>query len=167
MNPGIDQWIAPIILTPQALLTPAMKEVVADVASGGAWINRNLQQVIRTVVDRSTPSEIRDSDSVLEPSSVVMIDIVGVPPPCGLNVSQEVGNKKQSASPGLVRQSQKLDAVVDGKFPNNLDSTSIFSKVIGDKISAGYTRDLYTLCRTNFAADPIQTHTPQLINMGI
>ena len=36
MNPGIEQIIAPIVVTPQALLVPAMKEVVADAASGGA-----------------------------------------------------------------------------------------------------------------------------------
>ena len=40
MNPVIDQGIAPISLAPQTLLAPVTKEVVADVASGGAWINR-------------------------------------------------------------------------------------------------------------------------------
>ena len=41
MDPGIEQVIASIILAPQTLLMPAMKEVVTDTATGGAWINRN------------------------------------------------------------------------------------------------------------------------------
>ena len=45
MNPRIGQSIAPIVVAPQTLLTPAAKEVIADAASGGAWVNRNLRQV--------------------------------------------------------------------------------------------------------------------------
>ena len=82
--------------------------------------------------------------------------MIGTAQPYGINVGQEVGKKRQSTSPGLVRQSQKLDAVVDGKFPFDLDSMYIFSKVIGDKISNGSSRDLYTRCRQNFAAETIQ-----------
>ena len=38
MNPRIDQNIVPIVVSPQKLLTPAKKEVVADAAWGDAWI---------------------------------------------------------------------------------------------------------------------------------
>ena len=57
-----------------------------------------------------------------------MIGIIGNTPPCGLNLIQEVDDKYQSTSPGLVRQSQKLDAVVERKFPNNIYLTSILSR---------------------------------------
>ena len=40
-NTGIDQGIALSILAPQTLLKPVTKEVVADAASGGAWIYMN------------------------------------------------------------------------------------------------------------------------------
>ena len=53
-----------------------------------------------------------------------------------------------------------MDAVVDEKFPSDLDSVSISSKVIGHKISDGSSSDLYTLCRMNFAADTVQNQTP-------
>ena len=39
-NPGIDKGIADSRLVPQTLLMPVMKEIVADAASGGAWIHR-------------------------------------------------------------------------------------------------------------------------------
>ena len=122
MNPWIDQGIAEIILTPQTLLTPATKEIVADVSSGGAWINRNPRQLIRTGVDGSTPGDIGNNIGIVELSPPIMIGIIGTTPPYGINLIQEVSDKWQYNSPGLVRQSQELDAVVDGKFPNNLDS---------------------------------------------
>ena len=45
-NLSIDQGIATIILTPQTLLTPETKKIVADVVLGGAWIHRTQRQVI-------------------------------------------------------------------------------------------------------------------------
>ena len=80
--------------------------------------------------------------SVVEITSPVLIVIVTTSPPCGLNMIHQVANKRQSTHPGLVRQTQKLDATVDGKFTNDLDSASIFSKVIGNKLSEGSNGDL-------------------------
>ena len=45
--------------------------------------------------------------------------------------------------PRLGWKIQKLDDVVDGKLPDDLDYMSIFSKVIGDKLSNG-SRVIYT-----------------------
>ena len=45
-------------------------------------------------------------------------------------------------SSGLGGNTQNLDAVVDENFPNDLDSASIFSKVIGHKLSNGSSDDL-------------------------
>ena len=91
-------------------------------------------------------------------SSSVLIGIIGTAPPCGLNLVQEVGHKCQS---------QKLDTVVDKKLPNNIDLTSIFSKVIGDKLSDGSRRDLYIRCKMNLTVDPVQTQTPKFADLGI
>ena len=44
MNLRIDQKIVLIVLAPHTLLTPATKEVVADAASGGTWVNSYLWQ---------------------------------------------------------------------------------------------------------------------------
>ena len=41
MNPRTDQRIAPIVVTPQTLLTTVTKEVVADALSGSVWFHRN------------------------------------------------------------------------------------------------------------------------------
>ena len=95
-----------------------------------------------------------------------MIVIVGTSPPFGLKVSQQVENKRKSTSPGFVGQSQKLDAVVDGNFPHDLHPALIFSKVIGHKLSGGSSWDLNVRFRMNFAADTVQTQTPQLMDLG-
>ena len=166
-NPGIDLKIAAIRLTPQTLLTPETKEIITDAASGGNWISRTLRQVSRTGIDRSTPGENGNDIGIIEPPSPVLIGIIGTAPPCDLNVRQEVGDKWQSTSPGLVRQSQELDTIVDGKLPDNINLMSIFRKVIIDKLSRGSSRYLYKRCRTNFAADPVQIQTPQLVDLGI
>ena len=149
MKPGIYQRVAPIILAPQNLLTPSTKEVITDTASVSVWINRTLRQVIRKGVDRSTPGDICNFVSVVEP-----------PSPIFLHVSQEVGNKRKSTSLGLVRNSQKLDAVVDRKLTDDINLTSILSKFVGHKLSNGSRGDIYTRCRMNFGADPFYTHSP-------
>ena len=48
-----------------------------------------------------------------------------------------------------VGNTQKMYAVVDGNLPDDLDSLSIFSKVIGHKLSDGSRDDLYLRCRMN------------------
>ena len=95
-----------------------------------------------------------------------MIGIVGTYPTCGPRVSQHVGNKWQSTSPGMVRQYQKLDAAVDENLPDHLYLTSIFSKLIDDKLSDGSSGDLYTRCRMKFAAGTVQNQTPKFMDLG-
>ena len=166
MNPSIDQGIAPIILSPQTLLTSARKEVIVDAALCSAWVHWTQWQVSSMGVDGSTPGYILNVVIIVELSFPVLIGIVVTSPPWVINVSQDFGNKWRSTSPGLVGQSQKFYAVVDRKLPNNLNSTSIFSKVIGNKLSDGSRGDLYTRFRMNFAADPVQTQIPQFIYLG-
>ena len=157
MNPGIYQEIATIVLAPHTLLAPTTQEVVTDAASGDVWIDRTPRQVSRRGVDGSTSRDIHNAFSAVETTYPVLIGIFTTSPPCGINTIHKVANKRQSASPGLVRQSQKLDAFVDGNFSDNQDLTSIFSKVICDKLSKSSIWDMYTRCRMNFAADPVQT----------
>ena len=66
-NRGIDQGIAPIALAPQMLLNPAPKEVIADVASGGAWIHRTPRQVSSMGIGIITPGDISNSIGIIEP----------------------------------------------------------------------------------------------------
>ena len=94
-----------------------------------------------------------------------MIGIVANSPSFGLNASQQVANKWKSISLALVGHTQKLDDVVDVNFPNDLDYASIFSKVIVQKLSNGSIDDLYLHCSMNFAANTIQTQTPQFMDV--
>ena len=65
------------------------------------------------------------------------------------------------------RYTPKLDAVIDGKFPNDLDSASILSKVIGNKRSDSSRDDLILRCKTNFAGDVVKTQAPQFMYLGL
>ena len=60
----------------------------------------------------------------------------------------------------------KLDAVVDGNFPNDIDSSSILSKVMGHKLYKDSSGDLYMRFRINFLDDPVQTQTPKFMDLG-
>ena len=167
MNPVIDQWIVSIKLTTHTLLTPATKEIIADTALVITWMSINLWWVSRNGVDRSTTGDSGNVIGIVETSSPDLIWIIGTASTCGINLSQEVGNIRKSTSPDLVRQCLKLDATVDRKFSNNPDSTSIFSKLIGDKLSDGSSQGLYTRCRMNLMAYCIQILTPQFVDLGL
>ena len=149
------------------ILTTATKEVVADAALGGAWVNRTPRKVIRTGVYGSTPEEVYNAVSVNNAPYPVIIGSVITSPPCGISRILQVSKKRQYNSPGLVRNTQKLDNVVDRNLPDDLDYAYIFSKVIGHKISDGSSDDIYSRCRLNFANDPIQTQAPHFMDMGL
>ena len=129
-------------------------------ASGDAWTSRTPRRVSRTGVNGIPPGRIENCIGVVETSSPDLIVIIGTATPCGLNLSQDVGDIQQSTFPGLVRQSQKLDTVVDGKFSDNHGETSIFSMVLCDKFPDSSSQDIYMRCRMNLTADPVQTQTP-------
>ena len=98
INPGIYQRVAPIVLAPQMLLMPVMKEFDTDMVLGGAWVNRNTWQGIRTGPGGSTPGYILYAVRVVEDPYLVLIGIVPTSPPCGLNASQQVANKRKPTS---------------------------------------------------------------------
>ena len=64
MNPRIYPKIVPIVVATQTLLTPEMKEVVADAACGSTWVNRTQRQFIITGIDVSTPGDVFNAVSV-------------------------------------------------------------------------------------------------------
>ena len=146
-------------------MTLTTKEIAVDVASGGAWKPRTLRQVSSNGVDGSTPGGIDTSIGINEKLSPSLIRIIGTDPPFGLNFIQEVGNIQQYTSPGLVRQSQKLYAAIDGNLSNNRNSTSIFSKAIGEKISNGSSRDLYMRYSMKLTSDLVKNQTPQFFDL--
>ena len=55
MNPMVDDTIALIVGASETLSTPVTKEVVADAACGGMWVNRTPGQIIWVGVNGSTP----------------------------------------------------------------------------------------------------------------
>ena len=162
-NPGI----AEIVLTLQIIMTPARKEILTDAASVGTWTYRTPRRVIRTGIDGSTPGDIGNSIVIVEKFSPDLIGIIGTTPPYGLNLIQEVGDIRKSTSPDSVRQYQKLDSTVDRKFSNNPDSTSIFRKVLSEKLSNSSRRDLYTRCGISLTEDPVLILTPQFVYLGL
>ena len=102
-----------------------------------------------------------------ETSSPYMIGIIGATsPPCGLNLSQDIGSIRKSAYPDL-RQSNILDTSSNQQFTNNMVTPPIFAEVLGEKISNSSSRDIYTLCRMNLVAYPINIPAPQFMDLGL
>ena len=89
LKPKIEQMI---VL--QMLFTPVTEEFLADSASGGAWVNMTLQQLVQTGFDGSTLGNICHAVSVIETPCPVLIVIVVTFPPFVLNASYQVANKR-------------------------------------------------------------------------
>ena len=75
MKPMIYQRIAPPVVAPHMLLLPDTKEVVAETALSGAWVNRTLHRVSRTGVNGSTPGDM--GHIVRIDPSLVLIGVFG------------------------------------------------------------------------------------------
>ena len=118
-------------------------------------------------VNGSTPGKIDNDIGIVETSPPVFIGIIGTSKPYGLNFIAKVGDLMQSTSSYLVRQSQKLDSLIDRTFSDNHDATSIFSKILSSKLSDGYSHDIYMRCRMNLTAYSIQILTPKFVNLEI
>ena len=98
-----------------------------------------LWKVNRTGVDGSTPGDICNTASVKHAPSPVLFGIVSTSPPCGLNGSLKVINKRKRNSSDFGGKTQKLDAVVEKKIPTNVH----FIKLIGQKLSDGSINEIY------------------------
>ena len=161
---------------PQTLLTPAANEIFVDATSGNAWTNRNLRQIIRTIVDVSIPistpihSGIRKYfTTASSDSSGIRITIVTsdttTTPPCGLDTSPNIGNVQKSANPYL-RDLEKLDTPIDENFTNNLVAPPIFTDAPSDKLSTSSSRDIYARVGMHLTTDTANYMIPQLVDLG-
>ena len=130
------------------------------------WVNRTLQKVSRTGVNGSTPGDIFNSVRVVEHPSSLLIGIVPTSPPYGLNASHQIANRRQSASPSLFGQTQNWRLSLTKNLTNDINSESIFRKVVGHKLFDSSSGDLYMRCRMNFMANPVQIQTPQFTDLG-
>ena len=145
---------------------PAVQEIFVDTDLGNTWKNRTPQQISRTGVDRSiliyTPIQhgMRKSDNPYANDSIrtrgtgTRIPVRTSDPPYGFNVSPDIDNIWQYPTPDL-RKSKKIDTSIDGKFTQNMVSPPIFTEVLCDKLSDSSCRDIYTHCRMNLTADPV------------
>ena len=171
-NPSIDATI----LTPQTLIMPAAKEIFVDATLGNAWNNRTPRQISRTGVDVSiqifTPIHsgmIKYYTTGSSDSSGTRIPIgnsnTNTAPPCGLNVSPNIGDIQKSTTPDL-RDSDKIDTSVDGKFTNNLVALPIFTDILSDEISNTSIRGLYARIGMHLSADPVNSVAPKFVYLG-
>ena len=80
-------------------------------------------------------------------------------------MSPEIYNIRQSATPDL-RKSNKLDTSIDGNFTNILVAPTIFTYVVSEKLSNSYIRDIYARVGMHLTEDPVNSVTPQLVDLG-
>ena len=116
MDAKIYNSIAIIVGAYQNPLTPATKEVVADVTRGSVRVNRNPRHVSQTGRDNTIPCDTGLAVSYKPVPPSVLIGIPTIYPACGISESLQVGKKRKTTSTDKVRKAQKLDTVVDGKF---------------------------------------------------
>ena len=119
MDPRIDNRIETGGGDSHTLSTPATKEVIADAARGSAWFNWNPRHVIRTGRDCSTPCDTGIAVRYTWAHSPVMIGSPTISRACVISGRLQVGKKQQSTSLDKVRNAQKLETVIDRKFPND------------------------------------------------
>ena len=110
----------------------------------------------------STPAS---SDSSVTSIPIGTSDTTAVPP-CVLKVSLKIDNIRQSATPDF-RDSNKLDAAIDGNLPNNLVAPPIFTDILSEKLSYSSRRDVYMRCWINLAADSVSISAPQFVDLDL
>ena len=96
-----------------------------------------------------------------------MIGSTNIYPDYGFNVILQVGKKRQSTPPDEFRNAKKMDTVVHRKLPDDMDSASVFRKVIGRKLSCGSRDDLYSRCRMKLLSNVVQTKALQFMDLGL
>ena len=95
------------------------------------------------------------------------MEVLAPPPTLGHSWRLEVLNKRQSRSLSLSRNTQKIEISVDENLANDRDSTSIFKKVLGQKLSNSLSADIYLRFWTDFTSEAIGTEAPNFANLGL
>ena len=106
------------------------------------------------------------SDSAGTRGTITRNFIGATAPRCGLNMSLDIDNKRQSTTPYL-KKSNKLDTSIDQQFTNILFAPPIFTNVPREKLSSSSSLVLHTRCWIKLPSDPINISTPKFVNSGI
>ena len=135
MDPRTEDRIVTCEGTPHTSAISKTKEVITDAERSSVRVKRNHRHVSWTVRDSSTPTDTCIDIRSSRANSPVMIGSTTVSLVCGISERLKVGNKQQSTPAEKIRNAQKLDTDLDRNFPNDWDSATIFSKVIGRELS--------------------------------
>ena len=109
---------------PQALKTPAMKELVVDMDFYNTGANRNPQIVSNTAIYGTT--------TVTSSSEIIAVDICISPtPPSGCIWNGSIINLQKNTTPSLSNYSE-LNAPIDRRSTNDSISPSIISQILRD-----------------------------------
>ena len=142
------------------------------------WTNRNPRWINKNGIDESIPistsihSGMRKSstpdysDSNGTRGNGNRIPIGTTDPTCGINVSPNIVNTRQSTTPNL-RKSNKLDTSIDWQFTNNMVVPPIFTELLCDKLSDCSIQNLYIRVWINLTADPINIPAPQFLDFWL
>ena len=160
-NPRISE----IVLTSQMLWIPMVKEIFTEETLGNAWNHKNPRKISRTVNDRYIPISTSNHNIMSKYSAIGKSDTTTAPP-CGINVSLKIDNIRKSATPDL-RDSNKFDIFIDGKFTNNFVALPIYTDLISAKISNSSRWYFYARVGMYFTSDAINPMTPKFVDLEL
>ena len=70
-------------------------------------------------------------------------------------------------NPQGARNAEPFDATINGFSTKNRDSSAIWSKVVGGKVTAAEGRNIYASRRVNFGSNYIFTKGPKFVDLGL
>ena len=133
--PRIENRVATCGGTPHALAMPTTKEFITDTARSSVRVLWTPVHVRRTCRDNTTPGDCTVSLSSPRMNSPVLIEGTTVSPACELIGSLGILNKYGSTGSVEIGYTKKFDTSIDGIFSKDVDSKTIFRKLIGQELS--------------------------------
>ena len=149
------------------LATPHRTEFIRDTSCSSAWVFRNPRHVRRTDRDGTSPGKCDFAVWSPGDNRKVLIGGIKVSSTMGHSGILEFLNRRQYTSPSVSRNTQKFDALVHDNLANERDSTSIFSKLLGQELSDILSADIYLRCWMDFTSNAVGTEAPNFVNFDL
>ena len=167
INPHIENRFATCGGNPHALEMPTTKLVITDTARSSTRVLWTTGNISRTGRDRTTPGDCNVFVRSPWLNPPVLIGDTTMSPSCGIMGGLEILNIHGSTGSVKIGDTQKSNTSVDENLAEGEDSTTIFSKIIGQELSHGSSADIYLRCWMDFISSTVVTEAPYFVDLGL